>query len=377
MNISYKRTANTSYMIIDQGILPNGYEEQMLKENDIASLLPFYTTVNNGNLSYWYDISGKISLVDYYKRSGINRDTLLNVFRGLSVALHETAKYLIPQEHILITAETVYLKENGSQPTVYLCFYPDRDNPGGMMALMEHLITVVDHGMEQERRLCYELYDMSLMPETTISSIIEKIQDEEIPPSIITESSDRCIQVRMRSEQENIKDSGSEKEASTDVETIQENDPGSIFERLLSSVKKLFKRPVFAKKDRLFHDEVTDLIYEPDACIYEPTMMIGRKDMRIEGRLIYEGNGTGEDITITGDECRIGSMPGENDAVIRSPAVSRHHALITVRDGAYYVQDENSTNGTFINEELLAYHEPVKLSYSDRIRFADRSYRFV
>ena len=98
MNISYKRTANTSYMIIEGGGVISGYEEQMLKNNDISALLPFYSTCTDGTHSYWYDISGKISLADYFKRSGINSRTLLLAFRGLAVALREISKYLIPQE---------------------------------------------------------------------------------------------------------------------------------------------------------------------------------------------------------------------------------------------------------------------------------------
>ena len=42
----------------------------------------------------------------------------------------------------------------------------------------------------------------------------------------------------------------------------------------------------------------------------------------------------------------------------------------------YYIEDLNSTNGTFVNDEPLAYKERRKLNSNDMIRFADVRYRF-
>ena len=65
MEISYKRTHKESYMIISTEEYVSDYEEQMLKENEIRSLLSFYTMEMNGRIQFWYDISGKQSLKDY------------------------------------------------------------------------------------------------------------------------------------------------------------------------------------------------------------------------------------------------------------------------------------------------------------------------
>jgi pSer/pThr/pTyr-binding forkhead associated (FHA) protein len=48
----------------------------------------------------------------------------------------------------------------------------------------------------------------------------------------------------------------------------------------------------------------------------------------------------------------IGRDP-QNDTVIVHPAVSRFHARITRRDGAFVIADLNSTNGTFVNGERV------------------------
>lgn len=49
----------------------------------------------------------------------------------------------------------------------------------------------------------------------------------------------------------------------------------------------------------------------------------------------------------------IGRRP-DNDLVIDNAAVSGHHARIIEKDGAFFIEDLASTNGTFVNEKRIA-----------------------
>jgi pSer/pThr/pTyr-binding forkhead associated (FHA) protein len=49
------------------------------------------------------------------------------------------------------------------------------------------------------------------------------------------------------------------------------------------------------------------------------------------------------------NEIRIGRN-AENDIVIENLAVSKLHARIMKQEGAYYIEDMNSTNGTYLNK---------------------------
>lgn len=48
----------------------------------------------------------------------------------------------------------------------------------------------------------------------------------------------------------------------------------------------------------------------------------------------------------------VGRKP-DNDVVIDNPAVSSHHCKITLQGDTYYVEDLESTNGTYINEKRV------------------------
>ena len=54
-------------------------------------------------------------------------------------------------------------------------------------------------------------------------------------------------------------------------------------------------------------------------------------------------------------------------------AVSRRHAEIIQREGAYSIVDTGSTNGTLLNGETLPAHEERPLAHGDRIRVGERT----
>lgn len=73
--------------------------------------------------------------------------------------------------------------------------------------------------------------------------------------------------------------------------------------------------------------------------------------------------------------CTIGSLEESSDIYIASPIISKMHACIIKDEDRFYIEDMNSTNGTFINGERIAMHNKMCLSDGDALRIA--SYEFV
>jgi VWFA-related protein len=63
--------------------------------------------------------------------------------------------------------------------------------------------------------------------------------------------------------------------------------------------------------------------------------------------------GAEHEIALTGQELTIGRGP-ENALILADPLVSRHHARVLYEDGAYWVEDLASRNGTLVNGEETA-----------------------
>ena len=84
---------------------------------------------------------------------------------------------------------------------------------------------------------------------------------------------------------------------------------------------------------------------------------------------------TGEERYIAGNSITIGKS-GDSDIVISNNKVSRHHALIENIYGSYYLFDQNSTNGTFLND-IPVNAGGVRLMPGDIIRLADEQIEFI
>ena len=402
MEVSYKRTYKESYLIITGTLGSYQYEEMMLKENELKTLLTFYTMDVNGKTQFWYDISSKQSIKDYLEQNPISFELLIRIFAAIMVAFEEVAKYLLRTEHILLSAETIYVSRQEGQE-VYLCYYPgDQDGKCGLSDFMNHIIGVLDYADDDLTRLCYSLYEMTLDEHTTIGDLYEYIQ-ENLPEDYIqtpnssggNSKENNCV---LQKEEhiyaegdehidsvENVATYDDMEEPAEEEVAQREFDFGGnvleeIFNRIRSKGQEIYDMIMSWQKDKKDRTEdnkplENDLIIEPEPVECEPTVFLGAKSNKVYGSLRYIGNEKESDYIIDSNIFRIGTH-GANDACLNSQTVSRHHAKINEIDNHFYIQDLNSTNGTFLNDIMLNYSQSYELNPGDRITFADVPYIF-
>lgn len=84
-----------------------------------------------------------------------------------------------------------------------------------------------------------------------------------------------------------------------------------------------------------------------------------------------------KDIVITNYPFFIGKLKRNVDFHLDSDIVSRYHAKITKEGDSFYLTDLNSTNGTYINDELLQTYQAKEIKFGDIIAFASIKYQFL
>lgn len=75
-------------------------------------------------------------------------------------------------------------------------------------------------------------------------------------------------------------------------------------------------------------------------------------------------------------EIRIGKSASNDICISDNPAISRVHAIITRFDGNYQIQDNGSTNHTFVNGIVLRGAQEKPLSAGDRILLGNEEFIF-
>ena len=65
------------------------------------------------------------------------------------------------------------------------------------------------------------------------------------------------------------------------------------------------------------------------------------------------------------------------DEIIRNPAVSRVHIRLSTDKDSIYIEDLNSTNGTFINDEKIESYEMREIKIGDKITLANMDFKVI
>ena len=116
----------------------------------------------------------------------------------------------------------------------------------------------------------------------------------------------------------------------------------------------------------------TTMSYLPDAAEEEPRAAL--EDVTTEGPalVVRSGGGrAGEHFTPSGERTTIGRSP-DCDIFLDDVTVSRKHAVLVRRDGDFFIEDQGSLNGTFLNRRRI---ESAQLRDGDELQIG--KYRLI
>ena len=86
---------------------------------------------------------------------------------------------------------------------------------------------------------------------------------------------------------------------------------------------------------------------------------------------------TDEHIPLTKPVFRIGKEKSYVDYFISdNTAISRSHANVLIREGKYYIVDTNSTNHTYVDDQLLSSKMETEIVHGTKIRLANEDFEF-
>jgi pSer/pThr/pTyr-binding forkhead associated (FHA) protein len=95
-----------------------------------------------------------------------------------------------------------------------------------------------------------------------------------------------------------------------------------------------------------------------------------------EARLVHIGSLCPWQSAVLKKECTIIGRAKQNDIVIPRKTISSRHATIEDHGGSFFLEDQGSTNGTWLNDTRIKPRKRVALKNGDRISFADTVFKF-
>ena len=412
--VSYQRNIAGSYMKIPVSRI-NEFDERLILKKKLPGLIPVERCFMDGRGEYWYQITGKQSLDTYCRLQDVSVAFIEQVILSVCSEIEILEWNLLDINCLQLEPELVYISNQTQE--VLFCVYPEntQDISLGFQQLMEYLLTRIDHKDEEMVRLGYGIYEKTLREGYNILDIREfivqrrnernpQIQDNSEMDGLgkATEGKRKSDKVAKQDRIRNADRTGKQEEKGVLKKQVEETCPVSetgvrdwrnelgktqeiwaAMQETWGHIRKLLKTPLIPERTKkkelsqadFFYDTEEEEELEPVIEIH-PTVCIGQGNLREEGLLLYEGRDTYPDYHIQKEVCTVGKDQA-SDLLLQKETVSRHHAKIRKMEDGYYIEDLNSTNGTYLNDELLSYKEPRLLHSSDLICFADVKYRFI
>ncbi len=361
MEIEYRRDLNKRYMVLYTDASSTGYEIEMLKQNKLEGLLSMESRVLDGKIQYWYDITGMQSLDSYLEKKevdyGLIKKLLLDIYQ-----IGENLKpYLIPVNGLKLQCSMMFYDYEKGR--LHLCYCPEEveELEDALVDLFDFLLLKLSHENTEEVAACYKLYENCKQEGISFGEIVKSMQY----------SGPKEVQY--------WDDWAKEKEIGEnqwlEQEEVLDKEEQSILKQLLSRFRRKKKKEDLGNP---MGRSVEDFLYplEEEAMTRQATERIDGCREQIRGEFHYVGKGMEMDFCIAKTPFLIGTKEDLADVCMTSLSVSRVHAKVLEEDGVYYIEDMNSTNGTFVNGEEVNYKSPVVLSPRDRVFFADQEFVF-
>jgi len=367
--VKYERNITGSFIKIPSSY-QGEFDENLMLRKKLQGLVPVEKCFYNQMGQYWYNITGMQPLETRCQVRSVDYRFIQKLLLRICEQLELMELNMFSPEILILDPEYIYL--SNSTQEIFFVIYPgtEGDIMKNIRQLMDYLLVHIDHSNVEEVQEIYRLYELILNNACTIADIkkeFEHRQEEKLRKEIENE-------VPQESTNEIVK---WEKDAELGRERPKMRSTLEVLKTKMLSILKID----FGKRDKPKESEeyIVYPVYDEETCdlgLTTPTICISTPVNRVVGKLKYEGDGDFRDISIEESEVRIGK--GESvDVKICHDTISRIHARVTVEDNDYYIEDLNSTNGTYLNDEMLPFRTKRKLKQNDVVKFAEITYRFV
>ena len=337
----------------------SGYELKMFEYNNIKGFLPISVVRINNMVTYQYRIMQCESLVKKYGSQTFSVADIKNIFSEITLLVHRAEDYLLNIDSVLLNPEYIFI--NGEE--LLFCYFPScgQSFSRSVRELMEYILERLDHSDQQNVMMAYGLYQKILKNNFTMDSLMEDmfLDNPEKENTMVIGQSEIKKDVKMTNEQDKTEKNNLE------VFSLEEE-----LEAELSKENKKEKK----KRGKLFSwmSRGNKLPQNNGAMVLAENTSYGATQILNVKKLVNINGGA--DIVLSTFPIRVGSSATESDCILENVMVSRNHAVITMECGGYYIEDLDSTNGTFINGSRIPPYEPVLIKEGDQIHFANEKF---
>ncbi|MBR6665188.1 MAG: FHA domain-containing protein [Lachnospiraceae bacterium] len=376
----YVRNCNCNYqrILLEEKPEDKRYQYCILSRGGIRYLLPCSLRYMDNKAYLYYDISSTQNLIKVFGERKIDRSWMKDFLWGMKQLRYELDRFLLEEEHIIWSPEHIYQDlEKNDFSFLYIPYFQ------GETGLSELLDFMVERVTYEDERLVEFVYGMHEKINQIgieylhhqIHEDFEKLESEENRKDIKNEENRVSVIQKAEAETPVLQDrmpvagrEGGKKGLRffLDGKRNKQAKKEEYRELLRRSMNEMSG---YAVCEAVKYNKSEEVSFEEE---FGKTIYI-EETAKIRTAGLYKLDG--ELVTLLEKfPFVIGKKKEAVDLVLNDYSASRVHARIIREEGGTYIEDVNSTNGTFKNGLRLQPYEKRKLEVGDELRFGKTEY---
>ncbi len=397
LETEYVRNLNCNYVRVALKEKPqeSRYQYCILNRGGIRFLLPCSLRYIDGAAFLYYDISSTQNIAQLFEGKTLGREWMRDFLWGMERMQQELSRYLMEGRNVIWSPEYIY--QDLEKKDFYFMYVPYCRKDTGFRQLLEFWVEHIDYEDEALVEFVYSLYEQYAEAGDACLSrqIFENFKEVEkkekrrqrIPPTERMVEKEIVQEPEQQSAQQSAQELISRQKAAEVSEQVYADRRKGFLAFLGGRRKKtdtvsyqeILQRQVGAQilgavgEENTYGKEENGKEDEKEGEYGRTIYLDDRKKDQVRG--LYRDNG---ELAVRIDRLPfvIGKKKEEVDYALEDRSVSRIHARILEEDGRIYLEDLNSTNGTFKNGLRMQPYEKRRLEKDDELRFGKVEYIF-
>lgn len=379
LRTEYIRSLNCNYerILLENKPEEKRYQYCILSRGGIKGLLSSSLRYINGQAYLYYDISSKQNIAQLYGNRSITREWMKDFIWGLKHIQQELERFLLDISNVVWYPEQIFQDlESNVFSFLYIPYY---EGEASFIRLVEFWVEHIDYDDEILVDYVYRMYeqverngeaylDAQIFED---AACLEKLPEQKEPEKDMAGGPENAEEEAGQAQQSAAIDFREESAAYEEMEqkAAKEEKKGllGIFEgrrnknrKVRSDYRQTMQRAMAsyaAEENSYGQEEYGRTVFVEEKA--EDKLTQTHRLYTAEGRIL---------VSIEKPVLSIGKKKDEVDVVLEDASVSRMHARITMEKEDVYLEDLNSTNGTFKNGLRLQPYEKRKLETEDEIK---------
>ncbi|MCR5754332.1 MAG: FHA domain-containing protein [Acetatifactor sp.] len=347
--------ANYERILLDKHPDEKRYQYCILNRGGINGLIPCNLRYINGLSYLYYDITSKQNITQRYDKNSIGRSWVKDFVRCIREVREELDRFLLDIRNILWYPQQIFQDPEENRFSFF--YVPYYDGESTFTYLMDYLVEHIDYEDSTLVDCIFSMYEMyeksgdAYLCDRIYEDVKVLEMDETHGEMAQAEKVDSIIEETLQQQEKKVERKGF-------LHRLERKRKKTLRDRQNYEQKIQIAMSGYAVAEDTTYESVEygKTIYIDDS---DRQKNIIRRIYSTDGKILFQ---LGE------ESCVIGKKAGETDLLLEDYSVSRIHAKITKDGDEYFLEDLNSTNGTYKNGLQMQPYEKRKLEEGDEIR---------